>query len=124
MNADEMLFFHAAPHMLPVYETLRDKLVQSHQEMRIKVSKTQISFNNRHLFAAVSLPHRRIKGVPERCMLVSFGLSYRLDAPRIFQAVEPYPNRWTHHVPVRHKDEIDDQLMAWLDDAFHFAMVK
>jgi len=57
-------------------------------------------------------------------MLVSFGLLYRLDSVRIFQSIEPYPNRWTHHVLIEHSDDVDTQLMEWLDDAYQFSMIK
>lgn len=124
MNADEMLFFDKMPQMLPVYETLRDRLVEKYGDIHVKVSKTQISFRNRHIFAMVSLPLRRIKNTPEVYMLVSFGLSYRLDSSRILQAVEPYPNRWTHHVLVERSDDIDAQLLEWLDAAYQFSKIK
>ena len=124
MNADEMLFFDNTPQMLPVYETLRDRLVERYGDIQVKVSKTQISFRNRHIFAMVSLPLRRIKNTPEVYMLVSFGLSYRLDSLRIFQAVEPYPNRWTHHVLIERSDDIDAQLLEWLDAAYQFSKIK
>lgn len=71
-----------------------------------------------------SLPFRRAKGWPECCLIVSFGLCCRLDSPRIVQAVEPYPNRWTHHVLVTQCAEVDAELLAWLDEAYRFAMAK
>lgn len=124
MNADEVMFFNRMPAMLPVYEALHGRLAGKYAHMQIKVSKTQISFRNKHIFAMVSLPLRRIKNAPKAYMLVSFGLSYRLDSARIFQAVEPYPNRWTHHVIVAHGDDIDDELLEWLDAAYAFSMSK
>lgn len=44
MDADEMVFFDKAPQLLPVYETLRNRLAEQHGDARVKVSKTQISF--------------------------------------------------------------------------------
>lgn len=124
MNIDEVMFFNLVPQMLPVYETLRHRLVEKYGETPVKVGKTQISFSNRHIFAMVSLPHRRVKNTPGGCMLVSFGLPYRLDSSRVFQAAQPYPNRWTHHVLVGHSDDIDAQLMQWLEEAYQFSMIK
>jgi hypothetical protein len=124
MNADEMMFFDRMPQMLPIYETLRNRLVEKYADIQIKVSKTQISFGNRHIFAMVSLPFRRTKNISEVCMLVSFGLSYRLDSSRIFQAVEPYPNRWTHHVLIENRENVDTQLIEWLDAAYQFSIIK
>ena len=93
-------------------------------EVAVKVQKSQISFYHRHLFAAASLPLRRRKEWPKESILVTFGLSHRLPSPRIAVAVEPYPNRWTHHVVVAREEEIDGELLDWLAEAYDFAAAK
>lgn len=123
MELNELLFFDRMPRMLPVYETLRNELAQRYPQMKITVGKTQISFRSRYIFAMASLPVRRIRGCPDEFLLVSFGLSRRLEDDRIFQAVEPCPNRWTHHV-VTGRREIDSRLMQWLEEAHQFSMTK
>ena len=55
---------------------------------------------------------------------MTFGLSYRLASPRIWQAVEPYPNRWTHHMLVSDETQLDDELMGWIKEAAAFAAAK
>ena len=124
MELNELLFFDRMPRMLPVYETLRNELAQRDPQMKITVGKTQISFRSRYIFAMASLPVRRIRGCPDEFLLVSFGLSRRLEDDRIFQAVEPCPNRWTHHVVVTGRREIDSRLMQWLEEAHQFSMTK
>lgn len=124
MSFDEIAFFNRMPQMLPLYVALREKLERAYPDMDVRVAKTQISFRNRHVFAMASLPWRRVKGWPEAYLLVSFGLPCRKESPRIAQAVEAYPNRWTHHVLVVTEDEIDDTLMSWLDEAFWFSAAK
>lgn len=124
MSFDEIAFFNRMPRMLPLYAALREKLERAYPDMDVRVAKTQISFRNRHVFAMASLPWRRVKGWPEAYLLVSFGLPCRKESPRIAQAVEAYPNRWTHHVLVVTEDEIDDTLMSWLDEAFWFSAAK
>ncbi len=124
MTADEMLFFDRTPQLLPLYISLREKLEARHPDMSVKVTKTQISFRSRYVFAMASLPVRRLKGWPREFLLVSFGLSYQKQSPRIAQAVEAYPNRWTHHVPIQREEELDGELMAWLDEAWAFSMAK
>jgi hypothetical protein len=121
VNPEEIAFFAPMPGLPPLYAALRGRLAERYPGMRVKVGKTQISFANRHLFAMVSLPRPRGRG---DSLLVSFGLPYRVDSPRIAQAVEPYPNRWTHHVFIAREDDLDGQLMDWLDAAFHFSMAK
>lgn len=124
MSFDEIAFFNRMPQMLPLYAALREKLERAYPDMDVRVARTQISFRNRHVFAMASLPWRKVKGWPEAYLLVSFGLPCRKESPRIAQAVEAYPNRWTHHVLVVAEDEIDDTLMSWLDEAFWFSAAK
>ena len=45
-------------------------------------------------------------------------------SPRIAVAVEPYPNRWTHHVVVSQPEEIDGKLLDWLSQAYQFCQIK
>lgn len=124
MTSDEILFFESFPQMLPVYQKLRDQLKEQYPDLDIGVQRTQISLRNRHVFAVVSLPRRRVKGRPEQYLLISFGLSYRKESGRIEEAVEPYPNRWTHHVVVERPEEIDEELLEWLDEAYSFSIIK
>lgn len=124
MTTDELMFFQKMPQVLPLYETLKENLQNAYPDMSIKVTKTQISFRNRYVFAMASLPWRRVKGWPEAYLLVSFGLSCQKDSPRIAQAVEACPNRWTHHVIVERREEIDPELLGWIDEAYQFSMIK
>ncbi len=124
MTAEELLFFDAKPQFLPLYRSLREALERLHPELTVKVSKTQISLRNRHVFACVCLPGRRGKAWPADCLLLSFGLAYRRESPRILQAVEAYPRRWTHHVPLTEEAQLDPELLAWLEEAFAFANAK
>lgn len=124
MHLDELLFFDQMPAMLPVYARLREQLEAAYPDLGIRVGKSQISFRNRYGFASASLPWRRVKGWPAEYLLVSFGLARRLDDPRIAQAVEPYPNRWTHHVLVQTPEEVDETLLRWIDEAYWFAQSK
>ena len=55
---------------------------------------------------------------------MTFGLDHRLASPRIALAVEPYPNRWTHHLIVTDEAQIDAELMGWLRAAYAFAQSK
>ena len=122
--ADVLFFFDGHPAELALYEALFRAMEQAFPEGRVKVQKTQISFYGRHLFAAASLPVRRRKDWPKICLVVTAGLSHGLDAPRVAVASEPYPGRWTHHILVTEEDQIDEELMGWLQEAWDFAERK
>ena len=120
-NIDAMQFFDRRPHELSLYQAFARKVLTACPDTRIRVLKTQITFENRHGFAFVSLPRRKVK---QPTIVVSFGLSYRVDSPRIWVASEPYPNRWTHHVLVSDEAQLDDGLMGWVKEAAAFAAAK
>ncbi len=125
MNADILFFFNDHMDALPLYERLEGLILEQIPDVKIKVSKTQISFSNKRGFAFVSFnPCRKAKDRPDVWMTVTFGLSYRKDSPRIDVATEPYPNRWTHHMMVGSEEEIDAELMGWIRKAAEFSASK
>ena len=125
MNADILFFFNDHMDASPLYERLEGLILEQIPDVKIKVSKTQISFSNKRGFAFVSFnPCRKVNDRPDVWMTVTFGLSYRKDSPRIDVATEPYPNRWTHHVMVGSEEEIDAELMGWIREAAEFSASK
>ena len=125
MNIETMSFFGEHRDALPLYEGLEEQILAQIPDVKIKVSKTQITFANRRGFAFASFnPVRKAKERPEVWMTVTFGLSYRKESPRIDVATKPYPNRWTHHVLVGSPEEIDGDLMDWIREAAAFSAGK
>lgn len=123
-TADLLFFFDGKPRELALYQHLETQMELLFPEASVKVQKSQISFYGRHLFAAASLPLRRRKTWPEECILVTFGLGYRLNSPRIAAAAEPYPGRWTHHVVVSQEEQVDGELLDWIREAYAFSQSK
>ena len=123
-QSDVLAFFDGKPEELALYQALFRRVDGAFPEGSVKVQKSQISFYGRHLFGAASLPVRRKKNWPEHCIVVTIGLSYRLDSPRVAVAVEPYPNRWTPHVLVSREDEIDGELRGGLGEGYEFCRSK
>lgn len=110
-------FFAGKPHEAALYEVLAQQLRQRLGPFDVLVQKTQLALRTGRIFTCVSL---RGKG----CIVVTFGLPARVASARIWQAVEPHPNRWTHHVKVYSSEEIDDELLGWLQAAYDFASRK
>ena len=92
-TADELLFFHRLPRFLPVYAELKKILSARYPGMTVKVTKTQISFGSRYVFAMVSLPYRRKREWPKEYLMVSFGLPALNPSPRIAASAEACPGR-------------------------------
>lgn len=125
MDGDTLFFFRDQLEVLGIYEELEGKILERWPQVDIKVKKTQITFSLGRGFAYVSfLPVLRAKDRPRHSITVSFGLDRREEHPRIHGAVEPYPGRWTHHVMVGSREEIDDMLMDWISQAAAFAERK
>ncbi|MDW7670481.1 MAG: DUF5655 domain-containing protein [Bacillota bacterium] len=124
MEKDLVMFFNKCPQALPLYAAFEEMIRVKYPGTTVKIQKSQISMSNKHPFAFIWLPIRKMKNRPDIYVILSFGLPYRLDSPRIAEATEPYPNRWTHHVIIQDKNELDSELMNWIDEAYAFAMRK
>lgn len=125
MSGEILMFFQGHEDVLPIYIRLEEALLERVPAMTVRVSKTQIGLYNRRSFGAVSFnPVRRAAHRPPVWMTVTFGLGYRKESPRIDVATEPYPNRWTHHVMISSAEEIDEELLGWLQEAAEFSAAK
>ena len=121
-TVDELLFFDSHQDALTLYQAFREAVLGKVPDTRIEVKKTQISFFNRRMFAAVSFaPVRKAKDRPNPFLTITFGLPYRKEPNRIDVAVEAYPNRWTHHVMIGTVEEVDKELVSWIVEAAEFA---
>ena len=121
-TVNELFFFESMQDALALYEAFREAVLEKVPNARIEVKKTQISFFNRRMFAAVSFaPVRKAKDRPKPFLTITFGLSYRKESDRIDVAVEAYPNRWTHHVMIGTVEEVDEELLSWIVEAAEFA---
>ena len=116
MTAEALLFFASAPDALALYDGLEEMILSAFPDTRVVVQKSQIAFDCGRRFAFVSLRGKRL--------VVSFGLGRREDSPRVLQAVEPYPGRWTHHTRVDSPCALDAWLMSMLAEAHAFAQAK
>ena len=123
---DKLLrFFDQMPEALPLYQKFEREVLSRVEDVHIKVQKTQITYSNRHVFACVSFAKvRKAKERPPVYIVVTFGLAYKKESPRIDIATEPYPNRWIHHVLVSREEEIDGELLGWVEEAAAFSAAK
>lgn len=125
MNQEVLYFFDKKPEALPLYEAFEQRVFSAVANVTVKVQKTQIAFKGRHNFAFVSfMPVRKATNRPEVYVVITFGLGYKMESPRIDVSTEPYPNRWTHHILISETKEIDDELMGWIVEASAFSESK
>lgn len=125
MNTDTIIFFNKQPDALPLYEAFADAVTKLYPETEIRVQKTQISFYDVHMFACVSFVRvKKKKELPEPYLVVTLGMPYPLESPRVAVKTEPYPGRWTTHIVIGETEEIDGELLSWLKEAHDFAKNK
>lgn len=118
MDIDTLFFFDGKPDELALYEAFWDKLAAL-GEFTTVAHKTQISLKNRRVFGCISMMRVLRKALlPEHYIVVTLGLLRPLESPRIAAVTEARPNRWTHHIVVGSENELDEELLAWVREAY------
>ena len=125
IDADTLMFFDRHTAALPLYRAFEAVPFASFPVVNKRVQKTQITFSNRHVFACVSFARVKRKAeLPAGYMVLTLGLPAPLDSERIAVKTEPYPGRWTHHIVVSKPEELDEELLTWVREAYDFAAAK
>lgn len=120
MTAEVLEFLQRDPARIALFEAA-EAAIRALGESSMEIKKTQISWGNPRKFAFLSLPRQ---AAHKHGLMFTFGLDHRVEHPRIFQAVEPYPNRWTHHVILTDPEDVDATLCTWLAQAYGFSRSK
>ena len=125
IDADTLLFFDGHPAALKLYQRFEELLYRAFPDVNKRVQKTQITFYHRHVFACVSFARvKRKRELPETWLTLTLGLPYPLDSGRVAVKTEAYPGRWTTHLVLGSEEELDEELMDWLDAAYAFSERK
>ena len=125
INQDILLFFNQHRTALHLYEVFAGKVVTQFPDSKIKVQKTQITFSNRHVYACVSFLRVKKKAeLPDNYFVLTLGLPYPLESGRVAVKTEPYPGRWTTHIVISKLSDLDEELFAWVEQAYEFSEKK
>ena len=125
MDLNAILFFDKHPDALTLYEAFTDAVTTMYPDTEIRVQKTQISFYDVHMFACASFARvKKKKELPDPYLVITLGMPYPLESPRVAVKTEPYPGRWTTHIVVGEVGDIDDELLSWVREAHDFAKNK
>lgn len=88
-------------------------------ESEMRVSRSQISFRHGRTFALVWRASMYVSSdVP---VVLSIATPTRLKSTRFKQVVHPAPTTWMHHLELRDPSDIDEEVRAWLADAWSAA---
>ena len=125
LDLETMMFFDEHQDALDLYQDFEELLYGMFPYVNRRVQKTQITFVNRHVFACVSFARVKRKAeLPEGYMVITLGLPAPLESDRVAVKMEPYPGRWTHHIVISRPDELDEELISWIGEAYAFADAK
>ena len=125
LDMDTLMFFDGHQDALDLYLTFEAMLYDTFPYVNRRVQKTQITFTNRHVFACVSFAKvRRRTEMPEGYLVITLGLPAPLESDRVAVRTEPYPGRWTHHIVISKPEELDEELVSWIGEAYAFADAK
>ena len=125
MNLETLLFFETHPEALPLYEAFESTLYALFPDIGKRVQKTQITFYKRYVFACASFARvKRKADLPDPYLVITLGLPYSLISDRVAAKSEPYPSRWTTHFVIGSPEEIDEEMITWIREAFLFSETK
>jgi hypothetical protein len=110
-------FFDGYDEARPIFDALRDE-IQAIGPVEMRVSKSQIAFRRRAAFAWAWIPGRYLRG-GHAPLVLSVSLPYRHNSARWKEIVEPVPGRFMHHLELHAKTDIDDEVHAWLREAWN-----
>ena len=114
MTLDE--FFAGWEESRQIFDVLRGA-VEAAGVADVRVTKSQVAFRRRRAFAWAWVPDRYLRGKHAPLVL---SLPFRLRDPslRWKEIVEPAQGRFMHHLDLYSAAEIDDEVRAWLLEAW------
>lgn len=120
-----LIFFDQHQTVLPLYEAFAGKLTEQFPDTKMRVQKTQITFSGRHVYACVAFLRVKKKAeLPASFFVLTLGLPYPLESERVAAKTEPYPGRWTTHIVISELSDLDEELFAWVEQAYLFSEQK
>ena len=114
MTLDE--FFAGQEQSRQLFEALR-QAVEAIGPVELRVTKSQIAFRRRKAFAWAWRPGQYLRG-RSAPLVLTLGLCRRDGSPRWKEIVEPAPGRFTHHLELYSRDDVDDEVRLWLREAW------
>jgi hypothetical protein len=114
-------FFAGHEESWQIFEALRRAVAATGPaHLQLRVTKSQIAFRRRRPFAWASIPATCLCG-DDSPLVLTVALLRRDASPRWKEVVEPAAGRFAHHVELRSDADVDDQVRAWLQEAWEAA---
>ena len=115
-------FFARQPETLPAVRAFLAGILERWPDAEILVQKSQVTLRCPRPFCALS-SHVRFprQQVPDpHYVTLSLYLSRPLAEQRGGTSVEPYPGRFTNHLPLFSPADLDEEMWSWVEEALVF----
>lgn len=112
-------FFAGHPGAMAVYRRVLS-LAQGLGPVEVRVSRSQVAFRRRTVFAFLWLPGQWLSH-PSAEVVLSIALARQDGSPRFKQVAHPAPTVWMHHLEVRSVTDLDAEVAQWLHEAYERA---
>ena len=123
MCPEILTLFSPTPGGAELYAALEEAILRRFPDVEIRPRRTQVGFFHGCGFAW-AWPARRKRERDAGQIGLTLGLPAPVTSPRIAEAVEPYPGRWTHHLLLSSPADLDPELLGGLDAAYRFAAFR
>ena len=107
--------FEGAPDGLALYLAVAD-VVAAAGPAEVRVTKSQIAFRRRRGFAYVWRPGQYVKS--EVPAVLSIALPRQVTSDRFKEVAHPSAKVWMQHLELHDPAEIEDEVRAWLIQAY------
>jgi len=114
MTLDE--YFDGKEEYRRLFDALQD-VIKSIGTAEIRVTKSQVAFRRRKTIASVWIPGKYLRG-KSAPLVLTLSFRHKDKSSRWKEIVEPSPGRFTHHLELYSTKDIDDEVRAWLQDAW------
>jgi hypothetical protein len=107
------------PVAVSVYRRVRSCLVDL-GPFEVRTTKSQIAFRRKRGFAYLWLPAQYLSQ-PDAEVVLSIALGRHDPSERFKEVAHPTARHWMHHLELHGPDEVDDEVVEWLHEAFQRA---
>lgn len=83
----------------------------------VRTTKSQIAFRRKRGFAYLWQPGRYLTN-PDAEIVLSIALGREVRSDRFKEVVNPAEHHWMHHLEIHDPDDVDEEVVGWLREAF------
>lgn len=97
----------------PIVNLIYKKLIKEVQKfgvVKVEPKKASIHLTNRFSFSNIT--------VRKNCLNLEIHLNHKLKSKRFGKAEQVSANRYNHTVTIQSPNEVDDELLGWLKEAY------